>query len=91
MRYKFYVLATVMLIASGTAASAQGPILAPGSALPGNASVGGVNPGGIGPGLSSVAPGPSTGGMIENLGPGGTPLSIGSHDPSLRSLNRGVR
>ena len=97
MRYKLYVLATAMLIASGAAASAQVPVsapggaMAPGSALPGNAGVGGVNPGGIGPGLSLVAPGPSTGRMIENVGPGDIPLSIGTHDPSLRSQHRTVR
>jgi hypothetical protein len=91
MRYKLYVLASVMLIASGAAASAQGTGMAPGSALPGNARLGGVNPGGVGPGMSLVAPGPSTGRMIENLGPGGIPLSIRSHDPSLRSLNRSAR
>jgi hypothetical protein len=89
MRYKLYVLATATLIASGAAASAQ--IMAPGPALPGNASVGGLTPGGIGPGLSSVAPGPATGSMIQNLGPGGVPLSIGSHDSTLRSVHRGVR
>jgi hypothetical protein len=91
MRYKLYVLASVMLIASGAAASAQGTVMAPGPALPGNTGLGGVSPGGVGPGMSSVAPGPSTGGMIENLGPGGIPLAIGSHDPTLRSLNRSSR
>jgi hypothetical protein len=88
MRYKLYVLASAMLIASGAAALAQGTVMAPGPALPGNAGLGGVSPGGIGPGMSSVAPGPSTGRMIENLGPGGVPLAFGSHDPTLRSLNR---
>jgi hypothetical protein len=82
-------LATAILISSGAAASAQ--VMAPGPALPGNASVGGLNPGGIGPGMSSVAPGPSTGSMIQNVGPGGVPLAIGSHDSTLRSLNRSVR
>jgi hypothetical protein len=89
MRYKLYVLATAILITSGAAASAQ--VMAPGPALPGNAGVGGVNPGGIGPGASSVAPGPATGSMIQNIGPGGVPLSMGSHDSTLRSLHRGVR
>jgi hypothetical protein len=89
MRYKLYVLATAILVANGVAASAQ--VMAPGPALPGNAGVGGVNPGGIGPGVSSVAPGPATGSMIQNIGPGGVPLSIGSHDSRLRSVHRGVR
>jgi hypothetical protein len=89
MRYKLYVLATAILISSGAAASAQ--VLAPGPALPGNASLGGLNPGGIGSGMTSVAPGPATGGMIQNAGPGGVPLAIGSHDSTLRSLNRSIR
>jgi len=82
-------LATAILISSGAAASAQ--VMAPGPALPGNASVGGVNPGGIGSGMTSIAPGPATGGMIQNAGPGGVSLAIGSHDSTLRSLNRSVR
>ena len=83
MRYKLYVLATAILIASGAAASAQ--VLAPGPALPGNTGLGGVNPGGFGPGGTSVAPGPAVGNNIQIEGPGGTPLSIGSpHDQTLR-------
>jgi hypothetical protein len=92
MRYKLSVLATAILIASGTAASARGigSVMAPGSALPANAGLGGVHPGGIGPGLTSVSPGPSTGRMIQNLGFGNTQLSIGSYNPTLRSANRAV-
>jgi len=91
MRYKLYVLATGILILSGAAAASAQTIMAPGPALPGNSGLSGVNPGGIGPGLTSIAPGPATGSTIQNMGPGGVPLSIGSHDPTLRSLNRSVR
>jgi hypothetical protein len=38
MRYKLYMLATAILIASGTVSSALG-LLAPGPALPGNRSL----------------------------------------------------
>ena len=81
MRYKLYVMATAILIASGTASSALG-LLAPGPALPGNA-----YDGGFGPGTTSIAPGPATGSLIEQEGPGGVPLAIGSNDPSLPAVH----
>ncbi|MBO0755162.1 MAG: hypothetical protein J2P54_04835 [Bradyrhizobiaceae bacterium] len=90
MPYKLYVLVSAMLIASGATALAQG-VMAPGPALPGNAGLAGVNPGGIGPGLTSVAPGRATGPMIENQGPAGVPLAIGSHDSTRPSVHRAVK
>ena len=89
MRYKVYVLATAILIASGAAASAQ--VLAPGPALPGDAGLGGVNPGGFGPGGTRIAPGPATGPLIEQEGPGGIPLAIGSNDQTRPARHRSRR
>jgi hypothetical protein len=83
MRYKLCVLATAVLISSGTAASAQA--LAPGPALPGNAVTGG-----IGPGTTRIAPGLATGPLIEQEGPGGIPLAIGSNDPTRPARHRSL-
>ena len=80
MRSKLYVLAIAMLIASDAAVSAQG-LMAPGPALPGNL-------GGIGPGATTIAPGPATGPLIEQEGPAGIPLAIGTYDPSRPALHR---
>jgi hypothetical protein len=81
MPSKLCVVAIAMLIASGPAVSAQG-LMAPGPALPGNT-------GGIGPGTTRIAPGPATGPLIEQEGPGGVPLAIGTYDPSRPALHRG--
>jgi hypothetical protein len=85
MRCKLYVLATAILIASGTASSALG-LLAPGPALPGN-----TYTGGFGPGTTPIAPGPATGSLIEQEGFGGVPLAIGSNDPSLPAAHRSAK
>jgi hypothetical protein len=84
VRYKPYVVATLMLISSGAAASAQ--VLAPGPALPGNAVTGG-----IGPGTTRIAPGLATGPLIEQEGPGGIPLAIGSNEPTRPARHRSRR
>jgi hypothetical protein len=83
MRYKPYVLATALLVSSGAAGSAQ--VLAPGPALPGNAVTGG-----IGPGMTPIAPGPATGPLIEQEGPGGIPLAIGSNEPTRPARHRSL-
>jgi hypothetical protein len=83
MRYKLYVLATAIMISTGAAASAQ--VLAPGPALPGNAVTGG-----IGPGMTPIAPGLATGPLIEQEGPGGIPLAIGSNDPTRPARHRSL-
>ena len=77
---KLFVLAISLLIASDSTVSAQG-LMAPGPALPGNS-------GGIGPGMTRIAPGPATGPLIEQEGPGGVPLALGPHDPTRPSLHR---
>jgi hypothetical protein len=74
------VLAIAMLVASSTSLPAQGR-MAPGSALPGNM-------GGIGLGGTLVAPGPATGSLIEQEGPGGIPLASGPLVESQPSSQR---
>jgi len=79
MRYILFVVAAAILISSGAAASAQ--VLAAGPALPGNAVTGGM-----GPGMTPIAPGPA----IEQEGPGGILLAIGSNEPTRPARHRSV-
>jgi len=70
----------VALLGAGSSAlSAQQ--LAPGPALPSNT-------GGIGPGGTLIAPGRAGGPLIQQEGPGGVPLAIGSQIEDRPSRRR---